>query len=426
MSLAVLKSKHFIFVGLGTLGDIFPSLSMAVEMQRRGHQVTMLLSPVHAKHAKLAGIACHTLGTEADYEAALRNPDMWDIRKGMTVVLEASKSIFTAIPDYIATLPAEQEGVLIVHPLGLLAADMVRSFRPDIPIIAAYLAPSNLRTIHDPLVMGDLFIPSWLPTGIRRFLWSYVDKNFVDPVALPIINQARQTRHLAPIASMASHMYAVPDLNISLFPAWFAPVQADWPMPMYMGEFQLYDSQPDTDLSTELQEFLVAGQAPLIFTPGSGNLQAAHYFDCALQAVKKLGIRAIFLTPHREQLPKELPAEILWQSYLPLRNILPHAAAIIHHGGIGTMAEALRAGTPQLVTPLAFDQFDNAARVKKLGVGDLLRMSRLNTRKLTSGLQQLLNSVAVKSNCAAVAKKFNSATYAKSLCDVIETVKIKQ
>jgi len=422
----MITARHYIFLGMGTLGDIFPFLSLAVEMQKRGHETTMLLAPVHATHAEKAGIAYKVLGTQADYDAALSHPDMWDIRKGMGIVLESSKSVLTEMPAYIASLPVEQDCVLVTHPLGLPAADIVRSFRPDIPIVAAYLAPSNLRTVHNPLVMGDLFIPQWLPVWMRKRLWTYADKNFIDPVAVPIINRARQARNLSTISSLAPHMYAVPDLSISFFPDWFAPVQPDWPAPLAMGEFQLYDSSTITDLSTELEEFLAAGPAPLIFTPGSGNIQADHYFLCAQQAVQKLGLRAIFLTSHREQIAAALPDNILWQSYLPLRSILPHASALVHHGGIGTTAEALRAGTPQLVTPLAFDQFDNAARVKKLGTGDFIRMSRLTGNKLTRSLQQLLASEVIKNNCTQVAGKFKKTGYADSLCDAIESLQSKQ
>lgn len=419
------QSRHFIFLGMGTLGDIFPFLSLATVMQRRGHKVSILLSPVHAKHAELAGIAYQVLGKQEDYDAALRNPDMWNTRTGMGVVLDSCKSVFTEIPDYFAALRSDEDCVLISHPLGLSAADLVRSFRPDIPIVAAYLAPSNLRTVHNPLVMGDLFIPAWLPLWIRRNLWTYADRHFIDPVALPIINSARLARNLPPISSLAPYMYAVPDLSISFFPAWFAAVQPDWPAALVMGEFQLYDSNPQADLSTELEEFLASGPAPLIFTPGSGNIQARHYFECAQQAVQKLGLRAIFLTTHREQIAASLPANIIWQSYLPLRSILPRAAALVHHGGIGTTAEALRAGTPQLLTPLAFDQFDNAARVKNLGAGDFLRMSRLTTGRLTRSLSQLLGSAPIKANCAILAQKFKKTGHADSLCDAIEAVELK-
>ena len=88
-----------------------------------------------------------------------------------------------------------------------------------------------------------------------------------------------------------------------------------------------------------------------------------------MQAAQRLGRRAVLLTPHREQVPASLPPDMLWLPYVPLRTLLPRAAALVHHGGIGTTAEALRAGVPQVIVPLAYDQFDNAARVEALAAG---------------------------------------------------------
>jgi rhamnosyltransferase subunit B len=60
---------------------------------------------------------------------------------------------------------------------------------------------------------------------------------------------------------------------------------------------------------------------------------------------------------------------------------------LVHHGGIGTTAQALRAGRPQLVIPMAHDQFDNAARVKRLGVGSRIAHARASERALTEQLR---------------------------------------
>ncbi|MFZ6655064.1 hypothetical protein [Undibacterium sp. TJN19] len=92
---------------MGTLGDVFPLLSLAVEMQRRGHVCTVLLAPVHAIHAEMAGVAHKIIGTQAEYDAALRHPDMWNTRKGMGIVLESCKCVFTEIPDFVASLPED-------------------------------------------------------------------------------------------------------------------------------------------------------------------------------------------------------------------------------------------------------------------------------------------------------------------------------
>jgi rhamnosyltransferase subunit B len=96
------------------------------------------------------------------------------------------------------------------------------------------------------------------------------------------------------------------------------------------------------------------------------------------------------------------------ERYLPLRHLLPRAAALVHHGGIGTSAEALRAGTPQLAVPLFFDQPDNALRLRTLGVGDVLEPDALTPDSLAENLQSLLASQSVKQKCGQIAASFDS------------------
>nr|WP_267874812.1 nucleotide disphospho-sugar-binding domain-containing protein [Telluria antibiotica] len=211
----------------------------------------------------------------------------------------------------------------------------------------------------------------------------------------------------------------VPDLSLTLFPDWFAPTQPDWPQPLVRGDFPLFDPNADTTLSADLQAFLHAGPPPLVFTHGTGNAQAAAYFRHARAAAQQLGRRAVFLTPHRDQVPADLPGTMLWQDYVPLRTLLPHAAALIHHGGIGTTAEALRAGTPQLVVPLAHDQFDNGARVTALGVGGSLPAARLNERRLVRALGGLLAAPGLDERTRDVAGRFQPGTGIDRMCDAL-------
>ncbi|HEY8973571.1 MAG TPA: nucleotide disphospho-sugar-binding domain-containing protein, partial [Burkholderiaceae bacterium] len=125
----------------------------------------------------------------------------------------------------------------------------------------------------------------------------------------------------------------------------------------------------------------------------------------ALGGTRRLGRRAVVLTPHREQVPAPLPADVLWLPYVPLAALLPRAAALVHHGGIGTTAEALRAGVPQVIVPLAYDQFDNAARVAALQAGarESGGTAGARPRALARTLQRLLDSAEVRAGCARVA-----------------------
>jgi rhamnosyltransferase subunit B len=306
----------------------------------------------------------------------------------------------------MAALPDTEHCTMLVHPLALPEADLCRAARPGLRIAAAFLAPSNLPTVHDPLMLGPWRVPRWVPHGVRRRLWRALAARFVDPVALPGMNAARQTAGLAPVATLIDTIVSIADLSIALFPDWFAPTQPDWPRPLVRSGFPLFDPDPQAALSDELQHFLGQGGRPLVFTPGTGNRQARAYFDHAIEAARLLGERAVFLTPHRDQLPAELPHHVLWQEYVPLRALLPQVAVLVHHGGIGTTAEALHAATPQLVVPLAHDQFDNGARVAALGAGLSLPATRLTTRRLVAGLERLLDDDGLRGRCRAVAGKF--------------------
>lgn len=358
-------------------------------------------------------------GLPAD-EAVLGDPDLWHPTRGFGVVWRATRPAMACVNPFVEALPADERCVLLVHPLALPEADLCRVAHPGVQIAAAYLAPANLMTVHDPLMVGPWRVPAWVPLAARRRFWRWVSKRFIDPVALADVNAARSARGLAPVAALIDWIAAVPDLSLTLFPDWFAPTQPDWPQPLVRGDFPLFDPNADARMAPVLAAFLRAGAPPLVFTHGTGNRQAAAYFHAACAAAGRLGRRAVFLTPHREQVPADLPATMLWQDYVPLRLLLPHAAALVHHGGIGTTAEALRAGTPQLVVPLAHDQFDNGARVAALGVGASLPAARLDEGRLVRTLGALLAAPGLDERTRAVAGRFQPGTGIERMCGALE------
>jgi rhamnosyltransferase subunit B len=386
---------HYIVVTIGSAGDLFPFLALALALRARGHRVSFLAPEQHGPWVRPTGLPF--TGLPAD-EAVLRDPDLWHPTRGFGVVWRATRPAMARIVPFIEALPRDERCVLLAHPLALPEADLCRAAHPGVKVAAAYLAPANLITVHDPLMVGPWRVPSWVPAGARRAFWRWVGRRFIDPIALADVNAARAAHGLAPVVTPMDWIATVPDLSLTLFPDWFAPTQPDWPQPMVRGDFPLFDPNADAQPAPELTAFLQAGPAPLVFTHGTGNMQAAAYFRHARAAAGRLGRRAIFLTPHRDQVPAGLPATMLWQAYVPLRRLLPHAAVLIHHGGIGTTAEALRAGTPQLVVPLAHDQFDNGARVAALGAGASLPAARLNERRLVRKLAALLAAPAAAMN----------------------------
>ena len=129
------------------------------------------------------------------------------------------------------------------------------------------------------------------------------------------------------------------------------------------------------------------------------------FFAAAASACQRLQRRGILLTRYPEQLPDALPPGVLHVGYAPFSQLLPHAAALVHHGGIGTTSQSLAAGVAQLVMPMAHDQFDNAQHVRQLGVGDWLPRRRFTAARVAARLQHLLTDSGVAQATRAAASQ---------------------
>jgi hypothetical protein len=109
-------------------------------------------------------------------------------------------------------------------------------------------------------------------------------------------------------------------------------------------------------------------EPPVVVTTFSAMQSARNFFEDSIAAVRGTGRRAILLSSFADSVPDRLPPEVRWFAYVPLRQLLPRSSAILHHGGIGTVAAALAAGIPQLIAPLNFDNPYHGARIAELGV----------------------------------------------------------
>src|SRR5262249_5085713 len=132
--------------------------------------------------------------------------------------------------------------------------------------------------------------------------------------------------------------------------------------------FPLYDHAQSRPLSPDVEAFLASGEPPVAFTAGTANAGAHEFFAPSPQACRPTRQRGTLLAPHVEQPPSRLPSGVAWFGFVPFSALLPRSAALVHHGGIGTTSQALRAGVPQLITPAGFDQYDNSDRAMRLGV----------------------------------------------------------
>lgn len=210
---------------------------------------------------------------------------------------------------------------------------------------------------------------------------------------------------------------------LALFPDWLGRPRPDWPPHVQLCGFARY-RQPAV-LDDALARFLDDGPAPLVFTLGSAAVHGnASFLRESVKAVRTLGQRAVLLTGSpamRATLPADLSPGIHCIDYAPHVALFPRAAAVVHHGGIGTSAEALVAGVPMLVVPHGFDQPDNAARLRRLGVATVLPASRYRADR-ASRLLQLAQVPERVERARALASRLLAADGAAQAADVVEAV----
>jgi len=132
-------------------------------------------------------------------------------------------------------------------------------------------------------------------------------------------------------------------------------------------------------------------------------VQGAQFFQVSAEVCRITGRRALFLTQYSGQLPTPLPNGSRHYDYVPFSAVLPHAAVLVHHGGIGTTAQAIAAGIPQLVVPSTHDQPDNAMRIRRLGLGDFLLPKAYTPANVEERLRRLM-SPDIRKNCQRRAK----------------------
>jgi rhamnosyltransferase subunit B len=130
----------------------------------------------------------------------------------------------------------------------------------------------------------------------------------------------------------------------------------------------------------------------------------------------------LLVTGYKSQTPVELPPSMRFVSYAPFSRLLPKTCAIVHHGGIGTTAQALAAGVPQLVMPLSHDQPDNARRVKRLGVGLTIDPRDFEPAAVARMIGTLTRNLAIQRSCKDTAARFSGPPALEKTADVLESL----
>jgi rhamnosyltransferase subunit B len=414
--------SKIVITTIGSLGDLHPQIAIALELQQRGHKIVFAAQSGYQAKIEGLGFEFHRLRPDSN---AMEDPQemakMMDLKTGTEYILrqwlmpnlrDTYTDLMTSASDADLIISGE-----IVYPARLVAEKL------GIPWVTSLLQPAAFFSAYDPSVLPLFPFAAQLPKFGRTFnqaikqLLITITKSWAEP-----IHQFRTELGLTRLSgNLIIDNKCSPDLVLALFSVVLAQPQPDWPQHTIVTGFTFYDGERDpAEFPQALQEFLKMGEPPIVFTLGSAAvLTPGNFYQESIAAATQLKRRAILLIGGNTP-PVNLPADIIAVDYVPYSQIFPYACAIVHQGGIGTTAQALRAGVPTLIMPYSHDQPDNAARVERLGTSRTIQRQQYIGSRVAKELQILLENPQYATKAVEIGHILQSENGVKVACDAID------
>ena len=414
---------RIVITSWGSYGDVNPYIGLALALRARGHTPVLAIPTYYRAGVEREGLEHAPVGPDVEPGDTALVQRIMDARTGTEFLLR--ELLAPAVDDSYEQLRAAIRGadLLVTHPVTF--AGPVLAEVTGMPWVSTALAPASFMSEHDPFVMPPA---PWLKQVERVTRW---------PTVMLMRLAHRMTRAwVAPVDALRSRLglprgrhpvfegQHSPTLVLALFSRVLAEPQVDWPPNVRIAGHVFYDAGHGAALTPQLTRFLDDGDAPVVFTLGSSAVMAAgRFYEESVEAARQLGRRALLLAGDRAaQLAPSLPSRMLAVDQAPHSLVMPRAAAVVQQCGIGTLAQALRAGRPILAVPFAHDQPDNAWRATRLGLARTLPAQRYSARRAARELGRLLDDPAYATRARAVGEQVRAEDGAARACDAIEQV----
>ncbi len=412
---------------VGTQGDLHPFIALGLALTRRGFTPVLAVPRDQVAKVRRAGLAAEGVLPGFDEIQRRMGLDETDaVRRIMGDQREMLEQVLLpALPACAEALDRIADGAqAITASIFAFAAPVVAQKR-GLPLVSVVLQPMALLSAHDPPRTPEFRLlrgASGGAVGRRWNQFAYLAMRQVLAVLYSKRIDAVRAGQGLPRAG-ARRMFepqAQAALTLACWSARFAPLPPDAPPRTRIVGFPVFDSGDGlpASLPATLLRFLNEGPPPLVFTLGTFAVNGGgDFYDHAHEIARRLGLRAVLLTGRGAS---RQDGDVFRCAYAPHSLLFPRACVIVHHGGIGTTGQALRAGKPQLVVPHMGDQHDHAHRIARLGVGAALRASRFDAPRATPLIRRLLGEAGFRTEAGRVGARIREEDGAETAADAIE------
>jgi rhamnosyltransferase subunit B len=350
----------------GSTGDLNPFIALGVALRSRGHDVVFAVEANFEPQLSLLGFAVHLLTGDQEKALAPFRHQIFNTEQPLaSLQLLMDHYILPTIPAKVAQLREIcQQADLLISVAPQFAASIVAELL-HIPFISVILTPSTLPSAW--VAAQPLPVPllATLQRLSNRFSW-FVGGLFLRQVVDKPINRVRRAFQVPPRSNLMWTGNLSPQLTILAVSPAFLPRPDDWPESIKITGFCFWDRPANWQFPETLKAFLHTDKPVVAVTAGSVAPEARalflSYYQTSIESILACGARALVINAPETTVLPERREEVLHLPFVPFSEVFPACAAVIHHGGIGTIAQCLRAGIPSLIVPGGLDQPFNAIR----------------------------------------------------------------
>ena len=421
---------HITVLAIGTRGDVQPLLALAVGLQRTGrHQVRLIapddfetLATEHRLDFAPLGMNAHQLLGRENLGAGLesgRNTLLW-----VWQILRTLRSTFERLMER-TWLACQGTETIVFSTMGFGAYHVAEKL--GVPCYWAIPFPGLVRTRAFP----GLAFPA-LPLGGTYNLCTHaLGERLLQQLTGRFLNRWRRERFQLPTIPLGqwpySQLHGRPLPMLYSFSPIVFPKPTDWGEHTHVTGYWFLDPAPDWQPPAPLVNFLDSGPPPVYV--GFGSLPHRHpqqTTQLVHEALARAGQRGVLATGWGGLSTADLPhpsAGLFILDSIPHAWLFPRVAAVVHHGGSGTIGAGLRAGVPSVLVPHAGDQPLWARRVAELGVGPRpIPRRQLTAERLAAAITSAVTDAGLRARAAALGERIRAEDGVGRAIEIIEGV----
>lgn len=398
-------------IASGSRGDVQPYVALGTGLQAAGHTVTVLTTQDFQTLVTAYGLEFVEMGGSAQALAQSHIKALLEQGNTLKILMSTGRGAQQlAHQAAVSGVVACQNADMIIGGLSGLFVGLALSEKYGLPFVQAYLLPFT-PTREFPSVLAPL--PETRFTTWANRISHRLTQQMIWQMFRPADTRARvQVLDMAPAPFWGpmDALYRKAQPILYGYSPHVLSRPADWADFIHVTGYWFLEPPTGWHPPADLVHFLQSGIPPLYI--GFGSMSSSNpeaTADLVIQALVRTGQRGILYSGWGGLQKEQLPETMFMTDSIPHSWLFPRMAAVVHHGGVGTTAAALRAGVPSIVTPFFGDQPFWGRRVHTLGVGPRpILWRRLTVEGLAEAIHLAVTDTAIQKRAADLAKRIRA------------------